>query len=120
MSVTGRMAKRMEKVFSNMQMGRFNVGNGLMTKQKVLVFIFKTMAIYTKVIGQRTNSMVMEKRLGLMVPSTKANMNRATSTGRVTSSGVMDPLTKAFFTVITLMVKAAINGQTGENTQVAG
>ena len=51
MSVIGRMAKQMGKVFSNMQMGRFNVENGLMTKQMVLVFIFKTTVIYTKVIG---------------------------------------------------------------------
>ena len=64
--------------------------------------------------------MVMEKRLGLMVPSMKANMKRATSTGRVTLSGLMDPLTKAFFLVITLMVKDTINGLTEENTQEVG
>ena len=60
----------MGKVFSNMQMGIFIVENGSTTKQMVLVFIYKQMAIYTKVIGKMTNSMVMEKKPGLMAPST--------------------------------------------------
>ena len=59
----------MGRVFSNMQMGIFIVENGSMTKQMVLVFICKQMAIYTKVIGKMTNSMVMEKRPGLMANS---------------------------------------------------
>ena len=47
-------------------------------------------------------------------------MQKVASTGRVISNGQMDPFTKAFSTVITSMVKAAINGLTEENTQAVG
>jgi hypothetical protein len=86
---------------------------GLMTRQKVLVFIHTWMVLSMKGIGRKINSMATGRNLGLITPCMKEITSMVRSTALANFFGLMAHSTLASFKTITLKDWVSISGQMG-------
>jgi hypothetical protein len=95
-------------------------GLGLMTKRKAQELTPTWMELDIRVIGKRISSMVMVRRLGLMVLAMKEITREVKNTVKGSSSGQMAQPTMVIFSIITFMVMVPTTGPMVESSRETG